>query len=382
MGKLKIALVLSVVLGLAFFLPAAFSQAAAETPSDRVTLAAKGGNGHGPKPGSSTGPGTDSASGKQTPSQNQVQATERLEARKNAPDKVKGQSENRIMENARGTLKQIREQTGEQSLAGEKWQELRGQINQIKELRQVTKEEARAMIRECLELAKEKQNLAEQERYLEDLVEIDPADREAYKALGETYRKNGKQGVKVFLNGVGIKFDVPPVIKEGRTLVPVRAITEGFGATVIYDPENKTVTITKGETTIVLTLGQNVALVNGREVTLDARAELNNSRTIVPLRFIAETFKLNVDNPDEDIVTVSNPATDPGTVTNTGSGTEGSTGTTTGSTTEGTAAGNSTGSTTESSTETSAGTAGGETAEEGTTQNTASQNTTTNPQQP
>lgn len=61
----------------------------------------------------------------------------------------------------------------DQARMGEKWQELRGQINQIKEqrkLRQVTGEEAKIMLRNCLELAKERQNLEEQENLLKDLI--------------------------------------------------------------------------------------------------------------------------------------------------------------------------------------------------------------------
>ncbi|MHB1043986.1 MAG: copper amine oxidase N-terminal domain-containing protein [Eubacteriales bacterium] len=328
MKKLKHALVLSVMIGALSILPAAFNQAgAAETPSDSVLVLAQVGAGSGFGASSGIGSVTSSAPDKQAPSQNQTQTNERVEARENAPDQVNVREANRVMENARDTLKQIREQSGNQALAEEKWQDLRGQISQVKEqykLRQVTREEAKVMVRDYLELAREQQNLEGQENCLEDLVEIEPADEEAYKELGAVYRMKGQQGIKVFSNGVGIKFDVPPVIKDGRTLIPVRALTEGFGATVNYDAENQTVTVTKGETAIVLTIGQNVALVNGQEVTLDAKAELNNSRTIVPLRFISETFKLNVDYyPDGEIVTVNNTGS-------TGSSTETSTGTTTG----------------------------------------------------
>jgi len=377
MKRLKQGLIL-VAIGLLCILPAAISQAAAEIPPDSV-MYAKGGNGHGSNSGAGSNSSSSSksnanlGSAKNDSSQNQTETTRRVETRKNTPDKVNGQQSNQVMENARGTLKQIREQTA----TGNKWQELRGQLSQVKEqykLRQVTREEAKSMIRESLTLAVEQQNLEEQENCLEDLVEIDPADQEAYKELGATYRMRGRQGIKVFTNGTELKFDVPPVIKEGRTLVPLRALTEGFGATVEYDAENQTVTVTKGETTIVLTLGQNVALVNGQEVTLDAKAELNNSRTIVPLRFIAETFKLDVDNPDEDIVTVNDPATDATTEDNTGgtseSGTETATETTTGSTettdstTEGITSDTTTGDTPENGNETATETTTAETTTE------------------
>jgi hypothetical protein len=95
------------------------------------------------------------------------------------------------------------------------------------------------------------------------------------------------------------KFDTPPVIKGGRTLIPVRAITEGFGAALSYDQESQTVTITKGETTIELTLGSTTAIVNGEEVIMDTKAGITNNRTYVPLRFIMETLKLNVEWDEE-----------------------------------------------------------------------------------
>ncbi len=99
------------------------------------------------------------------------------------------------------------------------------------------------------------------------------------------------------------KFDTPPVIKGGRTLIPVRAITEGFGAELAFDKESQVVTITKGDTVIELTLGSMVAVVNGEEVQMDTKANIVNSRTYVPLRFIMETFKLSV-GWDQDTETV------------------------------------------------------------------------------
>ncbi|MEA3423019.1 MAG: copper amine oxidase N-terminal domain-containing protein [Bacillota bacterium] len=91
-----------------------------------------------------------------------------------------------------------------------------------------------------------------------------------------------------------IKFDTPPYIKGGRTVVPVRALTEGLGASVSYDNETRKVTIVKDGKEIVLLIGSNEALVNGEIVSLDSKAEITNSRTYVPIRFISEIFGLNV----------------------------------------------------------------------------------------
>lgn len=108
---------------------------------------------------------------------------------------------------------------------------------------------------------------------------------------------------------VSFKFDTPPVIKGNRTLIPVRAITEGLGAQVTWDPETEQVTIVKEQTTITLTLGNNTAIVNGEEVTLDTKAGIMNNRTYVPMRFIMETFKLNVDY-DDGTIEVDDPTDD------------------------------------------------------------------------
>lgn len=101
------------------------------------------------------------------------------------------------------------------------------------------------------------------------------------------------------------KFDVPPVIKEGRTLIPVRAISEGFGAEVVWDEATKTVTITKDGATITLNLEEKTAAVNGQAIALDVPAEIMNNRTIVPLRFIAESMGLAVEwDADESVIEI------------------------------------------------------------------------------
>lgn len=99
------------------------------------------------------------------------------------------------------------------------------------------------------------------------------------------------------------KFDTPPVIKEGRTLIPVRAISEAMGADVVWNAEEKTVTITKDDKVIVFILTENKVIVDEAEVTIDVPAEVMNNRTMVPLRFIAEQLGLNVEY-DEEMQTI------------------------------------------------------------------------------
>ncbi|WP_028987354.1 copper amine oxidase N-terminal domain-containing protein [Thermicanus aegyptius] len=101
--------------------------------------------------------------------------------------------------------------------------------------------------------------------------------------------------MKAFVNGVQPAFEVPPIIKDGRTLVPFRAIAEALGADVKWDAETRTVTVSKGDKTVQLPIGSNVALVNGQEISLDVPASIIQGRTLVPARFLANALGAKVD---------------------------------------------------------------------------------------
>lgn len=82
--------------------------------------------------------------------------------------------------------------------------------------------------------------------------------------------------------------DVAPKIVNNRTMLPARFVSEQLGAKVEWNEEARTVTITKDETTIVLTIDSKKATVNGEEVELDSEAFIENDRTYTPIRFISE----------------------------------------------------------------------------------------------
>ena len=98
------------------------------------------------------------------------------------------------------------------------------------------------------------------------------------------------------INNNKVEVEVAPYIAgEGTTLVPLRVISEAFGAEVTWDGETKTVTIIDGKTTIKVVIGSKTALVNGEDKTLEEAAELTGSGvTTVPLRFISETLGAEV----------------------------------------------------------------------------------------
>lgn len=98
---------------------------------------------------------------------------------------------------------------------------------------------------------------------------------------------------QVVLDGKTTSFDVPPLIENGRTLVPFRTIFEALGTTVNWDDTTRTVTANKENTEIKLTIGGQ-AYRNGLPVTLDVPATIINDRTMVPLSFVSESLGCQV----------------------------------------------------------------------------------------
>lgn len=96
--------------------------------------------------------------------------------------------------------------------------------------------------------------------------------------------------VTVTVEGKPLAMPVPPVIVDGRTLVGVRAIGEAVGGYVHWDPAKRQATVSRRGDVVVLTVGQLEASVNGQSVTLDVPPQIVDDRTMVPLRFIAESL--------------------------------------------------------------------------------------------
>ncbi|AVX40812.1 Copper amine oxidase N-terminal domain-containing protein (plasmid) [Carboxydocella thermautotrophica] len=105
---------------------------------------------------------------------------------------------------------------------------------------------------------------------------------------------SNNSAIKVIVNGKTINFDSEPIIKNGRTLVPVRAIFEALGATVTWDPESRMVTGNRGDIIIKLVIGQKKAYINDIEISLDVEPQIIKGRTLVPLRFISEALNCQV----------------------------------------------------------------------------------------
>lgn len=98
--------------------------------------------------------------------------------------------------------------------------------------------------------------------------------------------------------------DQDPMIIDDRTMVPMRKIFETLGATIQWDEATSTVTAVKGDTTIVLKVGDSTAQKNGEQVQMEIPAQILNSRTMVPLRFVSEAMGATV-NWDDSTKTVA-----------------------------------------------------------------------------
>jgi hypothetical protein len=96
------------------------------------------------------------------------------------------------------------------------------------------------------------------------------------------------------INGVASALDAPPFITNGRTMVPLRFISESLGAQVDWNALSRTVTVQGGGNTIILTVGVSTATVNGQARSLEAPPQIVGGRTFVPLRFINESLGAQV----------------------------------------------------------------------------------------
>lgn len=96
--------------------------------------------------------------------------------------------------------------------------------------------------------------------------------------------------IVVVLDGRQIIFDVKPTIKSGTTLVPVRAISQALGAMIEWDEDTRTVTIKKDNTIINISIDSKTMYVDSNTVTLNHPAVIIGGRTLVPVRAISEAF--------------------------------------------------------------------------------------------
>jgi len=130
-----------------------------------------------------------------------------------------------------------------------------------------------------------------------------------FKSITEIILKINDKNFKV--NGETKTLDAPPIIKNGRTLLPIRPIVEALGGSVSWDGTERKVTVSLGSTTIELWIGKNTARVNGTNTPIDATnskvvPEIINGRTMLPLRFVTENLGCQLQwDPNTKTITIT-----------------------------------------------------------------------------
>gem|GEM_PF-6589486 len=124
------------------------------------------------------------------------------------------------------------------------------------------------------------------------------------KKIVDLKKVNGDDSISAFIDGKEVEFDVPPVIKSNRTLIPVRAVTTALGAQVDWNPSKPNIiNITKSVIDdagsevlklIIIDLDTKKVTINGVATELDVPPMMIGNRTMVPVRFIAESFNMNI----------------------------------------------------------------------------------------
>ena len=113
-----------------------------------------------------------------------------------------------------------------------------------------------------------------------------------YKAKELTFTVGGSEYI---VDGETKIFDSIPYIKNDRTYVSVRFITESLGASVEWDNDKRQVTVRSEEAIIILTIDSNEIIVNGKTIQIDTAPEIVNERTMLPIRCISEYLNCSVD---------------------------------------------------------------------------------------
>lgn len=150
---------------------------------------------------------------------------------------------------------------------------------------------------------------------------VSPASAEGVEGMTSKTRKQDVICMKIgkgvsFAFGKKAKIDaenpkVVPCIENGRTLVPLRFVAEALGAEVTYNEEANGCSIRKGETNIDITFDSAEFKVNGKSVTYEVPIKVYENRTMIPLRFVSEELGYHVYWNEKNSAVVISPADNP-----------------------------------------------------------------------
>lgn len=120
-----------------------------------------------------------------------------------------------------------------------------------------------------------------------------------------TPKVNGKKDVTIMVNGKVVPSDSPVFIEQGRTMVPLRFISEALGLKVDWDGKTRTAIVGEGKNVMKLPIGKKVILKHdGSSKAIDVPAMIRNERTMVPIRAIGEISgaKVNWDRANRQVI--------------------------------------------------------------------------------
>lgn len=121
-------------------------------------------------------------------------------------------------------------------------------------------------------------------------------DQAAQQAPIHITNADSKLAVKVTIDGDRVDFKgVPPQAQGSRIMVPIRGVFEKFGARLTWDPKAQTVTAVRDGSTVVVTVGKNDATINGNAAKVGTPPIVAEGRVMVPLRFLAQSLGAKVE---------------------------------------------------------------------------------------
>jgi len=139
---------------------------------------------------------------------------------------------------------------------------------------------------------------------------------------------------KVIAKGKSLKLDIPPVVKDGKVLVPIRAFSQAYGAEVTWNAELHTITIIKDGVEIVLKTDSSTVFVNGVATDIGLPVKGVNGRNVMPVGFLAEKLGLKAEvDPEDGTIEIEDEDEDEAADTTTGTDTTTGSDTTTDTTT-------------------------------------------------
>ncbi|MGB9794794.1 stalk domain-containing protein [Caldisericum exile] len=132
-----------------------------------------------------------------------------------------------------------------------------------------------------------------------EVIATDAAGNSTKKVVIVRYSKSISMILQIgntvaVVNGQNYTLEVVPQINSGRTMVPLRFIGESFGATFTYEASTKKIDISFNDNSITMWIGKKKAFVNGKEIQIDVAPFVVNGRTLVPIRFISDVFGADV----------------------------------------------------------------------------------------